>query len=89
MLYRCLPSVPFTLPSQNPLNPLRDFYETIYKERSHCVDVHIVWGALFNYFSKRYGPGLSPLFEKYLSSQLFLNPLGILMKLGTKKDHIV
>jgi hypothetical protein len=34
----------------------RDFDETWCKERSHCVDVHIVRGALFNYFSKSYGP---------------------------------
>ena len=35
-----------TLSLQLLLNPLGDFYETSYKERSHCVDVHIIRGPL-------------------------------------------
>jgi hypothetical protein len=31
-------------------NPSGDFDETWYEERSHCVDVHIVKGTLFNCF---------------------------------------
>jgi hypothetical protein len=44
-----------TLSMQLLLNPLGDFDETWNKERSHCVDVHIVKGALSNYFSRSYG----------------------------------
>jgi hypothetical protein len=39
-----------TLSSQLPLSCLEDFDETKYKERSHCGDVHIVRGALYNDF---------------------------------------
>jgi hypothetical protein len=35
------PSVPLTLSLQHRLNPLGDFDETWYKERSHIGDVHI------------------------------------------------
>ena len=48
-------SVKSTLSLQLLLNPLGDFDETWYKERSHCVDVHIIRGPLSNYFSGSYG----------------------------------
>jgi hypothetical protein len=54
MLYRWRPSVcqsvPMTLSLQLVLNPLRDFDETWYKERSHCVDKRIIRGPLSYYF---------------------------------------
>jgi hypothetical protein len=50
------PSVPLTLSLQLLLNPLRDFDETWYKERSHGVDVHILRGPLSYYFQRSYGP---------------------------------
>ena len=48
-------SVKSTLSLQLLLNSLGDFDETWYKERSHCVDVHIIRGPLSNYFSGSYG----------------------------------
>jgi hypothetical protein len=39
-----------TLSFQLLLNPLEDFDETWYKERSHHVDVYIVRGAQSNFF---------------------------------------
>ena len=48
-------SLKSTLSLQLLLNPLGDFYETWYKKRSHCVDVHIIRGPLSNYFSGSYG----------------------------------
>jgi hypothetical protein len=53
------------LSSQLLLNPSGDFDETWYKERSHCVDVHIIRGALSNIFKGVTAPGLVFLFEKY------------------------
>jgi hypothetical protein len=50
------PSVPLTLSLQLLLNPLRDFDETWYKERSHCVDVHIIRGPLSHHFQRSYSP---------------------------------
>jgi hypothetical protein len=38
-----------------PPKPFGDFDETWYKERSHCVDVHIIRGLPSNYFSGSYG----------------------------------
>jgi hypothetical protein len=41
----------------------------MYKERSHCVDVHIVRGVLSNSnFKGVTAPGLNFFFEKYLVS---------------------
>jgi hypothetical protein len=57
------------------LNPFGDFDETWYKERSHCVDVHIIREALSNSFVGDTTPGPSIFFET-LSLQLLLNPLG-------------
>jgi hypothetical protein len=57
-----------TLSSQLLLtfNAVGDFNETWYKEISHCRDVHIVKGTLFNYISSSYGPGLDIFFEKII-----------------------
>jgi hypothetical protein len=64
--------------------------ESSYKERSHCVDVHIVRGALSNYFLKDLRPlDLAFSLKNTLSSQLLLNPLEVIMKLDTKKDYIM
>jgi hypothetical protein len=46
MLYHCCLSVLLTLSSQLLLNPLGDYDETWYKERSYCVDVHVLKRAL-------------------------------------------
>jgi hypothetical protein len=45
-----------TLSLQLLLNPLGNFNETWYKERSYCKNVHILSEALSNYFSRIYGP---------------------------------
>jgi hypothetical protein len=61
------PSVPFTLSLQ-----LLD--ETWYKERSHCVDMNIIMGALSNYFFNELHPlDLAFSFKNTLSSQFLLN----------------
>jgi hypothetical protein len=54
-----------TLSLQLLLNTLDDFDETWYKERSHCVDVHIVREALSNYFPRVTVPRLNLFSEKY------------------------
>jgi hypothetical protein len=47
-----------TISSQLLLNPMGDFDETWYKERSHCVDVHIVRRARLIIFQRVVAPGL-------------------------------
>jgi hypothetical protein len=46
---------------------LEDFDETWYKERPHCVGIHIVRRALFKFSRSngQMGPGLGISFEKY------------------------
>jgi hypothetical protein len=39
-----------TLSLQLLLNPIDEFDGTWYKERLHCIDVHIIRGALSNYY---------------------------------------
>jgi hypothetical protein len=63
-------SVPFS--SQTLLNLLADFDETCDKEKSHCVDVHIIRGALSNYFPRSY----SIFFEKYFVFTTTPKPFG-------------
>jgi hypothetical protein len=46
-----------TLSSQLLLNPVEDFDETWYKKRLHCADMHIIMGALSNFFfTLSFGP---------------------------------
>jgi hypothetical protein len=52
------------------LKPLGDFDENWYKERSHCVDVHIVRGTLSNSFQGVMAPGLSIFSSPELKAQV-------------------
>jgi hypothetical protein len=56
-----------TVSLQVLLNLLGDFDETWYKERSDCLHVHIVRGAVSNYILTKgvMTPGLNFSFEKY------------------------
>jgi hypothetical protein len=38
-----------------PHTPFWDFDETLYKDRSHCRDVHILRGAFLNSLTRSYG----------------------------------
>jgi hypothetical protein len=69
------PYVPFNLNGILLLNPLGEFDENWHKDRSHCGDVHIVRKALSNVLTRNLRFLDLVFFEKYLFSQLLLNPL--------------
>jgi hypothetical protein len=53
-----------------------DFDENWYKERSHCVDVHVVRVALSNYFQGVMTPGFSFFFDEYFVLAIPPEPFG-------------